>query len=166
MEEERRGRGKSEIRVSKSAIPSSVSRWAPVLVWMAGIFYFSSRPDPLGFLPLAKQQESIGKAAHFAECAGLAVLLYRALSGDQQVARDTEHPVQGNPHPPRSDPPPGRRAFALSFAMALTYAALDELHQNSVPGRGGELVDIGYDMLGMTAALGMVWMMRERGRWR
>ena len=161
MEEERRGRGKSEIRVSKSAIPSSVSRWAPVLVWMAGIFYFSSRPDPLGFLPSSGDGIDISKLAHIGEYAGLATLLYRALTGGQKADRDTEHPARHNPHTPGSDPPPGRRAFALSFALALAYAVSDELHQNLVPGRGGKLADVGYDAAGMAAALGLIWL---RGR--
>jgi len=158
------GKGKSEIRISKFEIPFSVSRWAPVVLWAAGIFYFSSRSDPLGFLPSPEQQTSVGKVAHFAEYAGLAALFYRALARGQQPARATEHPARDNPHTPRSDPPPRRRAFALSFVMALAYAVLDELHQNLVPGRDGELVDVGYDVAGMAAALGLIWV-KERN-WR
>jgi len=49
--------------------------------------------------------------------------------------------------------------------MALAYALSDELRQNSVPGRGGELADIGYDLAGVVAIVGLVWI-RERGqRW-
>ena len=69
------------------------------------------------------------EAAHFLEYAGLAALLYRALAGGQQAARDTEHPARDNPHTLEPDPPPRRRAFVLSFAMALAYAVSDELHQ-------------------------------------
>jgi len=47
--------------------------------------------------------------------------------------------------------------------FALAYAILDELHQELVPGRGFELADIGYDMLGMVAALGVMWI-TEGGR--
>ena len=130
---------------------------------MAGIFHFSSRPDPLGFLPSVNEVADIGNLAHIGEYAGLAALLYRALTGRQQAARDTENPVRDNPHPPGSDPSPGRRAFALSFAMALAYAVSDELHQSLVPGRGGQPVDVGYDVAGMAAALGLIWL-RERGR--
>jgi VanZ family protein len=56
-----------------------VQRWAPVFIWMAGIFYFSSRPEPLGFLPSPTQRGPVGKVAHFGEYAGLAALLHRAL---------------------------------------------------------------------------------------
>ena len=139
-----------------------VERWGSVFFWMAGIFYFSSRSDPLSFLPSSGQGiVDIDKLAHMGEYAGLAILLYRALTSDQQAARDTEHPARDNPHTPGSNPPPGRRAFALSFAMALAYAVSDELYQSLVPGRGGELVDVGYDVTGMAAALGLIWL---RGR--
>ena len=141
----------------------SVSPWVPVLLWIAGIFYFSSRPDPLGFLPSSGQRiVDIDKLAHMGEYAGLTVLCYRALAGGQQGVKDTKQPA-GNPHTPQSDPPPGRRALALSFALALAYAVLDELHQSLVPGRGGQPVDVGYDVAGMAAALGLIWL-RERGR--
>ena len=141
-----------------------VERWGAVLFWMGGIFYFSSRSDPLGFLPLGQDTADIDKLAHMGEYAGLAALLYRALTGRQQAARDTEHPAAGNPHPTRSDSASRRRAFALAFAVALAYAVFDELHQSLVPGRGGELVDVGNDVTGMAAALGLIWL-RERS-WR
>jgi VanZ family protein len=44
------------------------------------------------------------------------------------------------------------------FALAFAYAILDELHQDLVPGRGLELADIGYDLAGITAALGLIWL--------
>ena len=139
-------------------------RWASVFLWMAGIFYFSSRPDPLGFLPSspsAGRGIDIENLAHIGEYAGLAALLYRALAGRRQTSRDTKPPARGNPHTPGADLPPERRTFAISFAMALAYALADELHQSLVPGRGGEMVDIGYDVVGMVAALGPIWL---RGR--
>ena len=161
------GKGKGEAGRSfvfhspSSVFHSCVSRWAPVLLWTAGIFYFSSRPDPLGFLPSSGHDIDISKLAHIGEYAGLATLLYRALTGGQKAARDTEHPDRDSPHTPGSDPLPARRAFALSFAIALAYAVSDELHQNLAPGRGGKLADVGYDAAGMAAALGLIWL---RGR--
>jgi len=65
-----------------------VERWGPVLVWMVGIFYFSSRPDPLGFLCSGQDTVGVDKLAHMGEYAGLAALLYRALTGRQKAARD------------------------------------------------------------------------------
>lgn len=66
-----------------SSIFRLVERWAPVLFWMAVVFYFCSRPNPLGSLPSPGQQESASKVAHFAEYAGLLLLLYRALSNSR-----------------------------------------------------------------------------------
>ena len=151
-------------------------RWAPVLLWTAGIFYFSSRPDPLGFLPSSGHDTfDIGNLAHIGEYAGLAALLYRALrKHGSGGAGDQGRGAEGvSAHNPTHAPQPlctsaqkaavvGRSAL-LSFAIALAYAILDELHHELVPGRDFELADIGYDLVGMTAALGLIWM-RERGR--
>jgi hypothetical protein len=46
---------------------------------MAGIFYFSSRPDPLPFLPSKGHRNVINRAAHFSEYAVLYLLLHRVL---------------------------------------------------------------------------------------
>ncbi|MDH7485536.1 MAG: VanZ family protein [Anaerolineae bacterium] len=143
-----------------------VSLWAPVLLWMAGIFYFSSRPDPLGFLPSSMHSIGIDRLAHIGEYAGLTVLLYRALAGEQQGVRNAKRPAPGHPHTPQPNPPPSRRVLVLSFALALAYAVLDELHQKLVPGRGGGLLDIGWDVAGMAAALGLIWLGRRTGERR
>ena len=157
--------------------PLSVSRWAPVLLWAAGIFYFSSRPDPLSFLPSSEHDTlDIGNLAHIGEYAGLVGLLYRALrergsGGAGGQGKVTEGRSAHNPKLAHASQPlctsaqkaavVGRSAL-LSFAIALAYAILDELHHELVPGRDFELADIGYDLVGMTAALGLIWM-RERG---
>ena len=122
--------------------------WAPVLLWMAGIFYFSSRPNPLGFLPSSGHGNHIGNLAHVGEYAGLAALLHRALRG------------QGGGGDVSSAAPPHLCTSAL---IALAYAVLDEFHQELTPDRGFELADIGYDLVGILATLGLIWA-RERGR--
>jgi VanZ family protein len=65
------------------------------------------------------------KAAHVTEYAILGALLMRAL----------ERP-------------------ALATALAIAYAATDELHQHFVPGRAGTLVDVAVDAVGVV--LGVV----------
>lgn len=115
-----------------------ISRWGPVVVWMAGIFYFSSRPQPLGPLSRSDHSGLIGRVAHIAEYAGLAALLHRALS-------------------PQSD---RLRASLRAFGLALAYALLDEIHQGFVPGREFSVTDITCDALGALAALGAVWIGR------
>jgi VanZ family protein len=148
-----------------------VQDWAPLLLWMTGIFYFSSRPNPLSFLPSPEQRGSVGKVAHFAEYAGLAALLYRALSngGKRQTSSGFSDPpdpsVAGNPGATAlSGPWPAGagRSLLVSFTIGLAYAILDELHQELVPGRGFALTDIGCDLAGMTTALGLIWLWKRR----
>jgi hypothetical protein len=130
--------------------------WAPVFIWMAGIFYFSSRPDPLDFLPSSGHGIDIDKVSHIGEYAGLAALLHRALSSSRGVDREkgkSEAEGQGD----NSAPLHRRRQLEAVFALALAYAVLDELHQELVPGRGLELADIGYDLAGIVAALLLIW---------
>lgn len=109
---------------------------------MAGIFYFSSRPDPLNFLPSSGHAVNIDKLAHIGEYAGLVALLHRAL-------REQGGPSALRPH------------LCAPALLALAYALLDEFHQELVPGRGFQLADVGYDLAGIIAALGLIWV---RGR--
>jgi len=188
--------------------PFPVSRWAPALLWMAGIFYFSSRPNPLSFLPSTGQQESVGNLAHFTEYAGLLLLLHRALSNNDNRQNTSASDGFDPPGPPNSpiannpgtttastqpslvvghsspvlsyacperrpeappefieglDEGPRRRVEGLvALALALIYAISDELHQDFTPGRSYELADIGYDLVGAIAALGLIWMWERR----
>jgi hypothetical protein len=147
-----------------------VQRWAPVVIWMAGIFYFSSRPEPLGFLPSPTQWGPIGKVAHFAEYAGLAVLLHRALrehrggGAEEQGSKGAEEQgSRGTGETHLSTSAPQHLCTESSSALiALAYAILDELHQELSPGRGFELADVGFDLAGIISALGLIWV-RGRG---
>ena len=114
---------------------------------MAGIFYFSSRPDPSGFLPSSGHGIDIERLAHIGEYAGLTALLHCALRKQGS----------GGDH---SSAPPHLCTPAL---IVLAHAFLDELHQELTPGRGFELADIGYDLMGIIAALVLIWV-RERGK--
>lgn len=131
--------------------------WAPVCIWMAGIFDFSSRSDPLGFLPSSGYGIDIDKLFHIGEYAGLAALLYRALSSDRGIDREKEE-SEAEERRDTSTPLHRRRRLEVVFVLALAYAILDELHQELVPGRGSELADIGYDLAGIIAALGLIWL--------
>jgi VanZ family protein len=150
-----------------------VQLWAPVFVWMGAIpstgsghsFYFSSRPNPLGFLPLSRHTTNIDKLAHIGEYAGLVALLYRALTRHGQKnteAVEQGRLTQGKPaHNPKLTHAP--QHLCAPALIALAYALSDEIHQELAPGRGFELADIVYDLIGIIAALGLIWM-RERGR--
>ncbi|HEC35512.1 MAG TPA: VanZ family protein [Anaerolineae bacterium] len=119
----------------RSSILRLAYRWGPVLFWMAGISYFSSRSYPLGPLSRSEHSDVINRVAHFAEYAGLAALLHRAAAEG------------GREH----------RASWVSLVVSLAYAIFDELHQKFVPGRGFELADVGYDLAGAIVALGLIW---------
>jgi len=132
-------------------------RWSPVFIWMAGIFYFSSRRAPLDFLPSSGPGIDIERLAHIGEYTGLAALLHRALSS----SRGGDWEKGGE----RGFPPAQKASQHLCTPalIALAYAVLDELHQELTPGRCFELADIGYDLVGIIAALGLIWV-KERGR--
>jgi hypothetical protein len=100
---------------------------------MASIFYFSSRPDPLGFLSSSGHGIAIDPLAHIGEYAGLTALLHRALSnnrwGEGETGRQGENVTKACPEPAegRSSPPlPVPLSPCLLFAFA--YALFDELH--------------------------------------
>ena len=122
--------------MSSFHLPLPVSRWTSVFIWMAGIFYFSSRRAPLDFLPSSGHGIDIERLAHIGEYAGLAALFHRALSNSR--GGDWEKGREG-------DFPPAQKAsqhLCIPALIALAYAVLDELHQELTPGRGFELADI------------------------
>ena len=127
---------------------------------MAGISYFSSRSDPLDFLPSSGRGNGIGNLAHMGEYAGLAALLHRALSSDKGVDREKGKGEIEERRDTSVSLHRGRR-LKVVFALALAYAVLDEFHQELSPGRSFELADIGYDLAGIVVALGLIWL-RER----
>ena len=97
------------------------TKFIPVILWMALIFFFSSRAD----LPSNKVYAvdfMMKKTAHFFEYTILFLLWFRAL---------------GNKNP------------AYAFMAAIAYAFTDETHQLFVPGRTGLLRDVAIDSIGM-----------------
>jgi len=100
--------------------------WAPVVIWAAVIFAFSSVPD-LG-TGLGTWDLVLRKAAHAVEFAVLGALLLRALGSE-------------------------RAALALAFGIA--YAASDELHQLFVPGRRGSVLDVLIDAVGVALGVAL-----------
>jgi VanZ family protein len=124
-------------------------RWLPVAAWAALIFLLSTGwftgehtarlmiPVLARLLPgvptstLFAIHGGVRKGAHFAEYAVLSVLLRRALS------RDAPWTV---------------RTAVAAVALAAVWAALDELHQVFVPGRGAAVGDVVLDTAGAIAA--------------
>ncbi|MGQ9714086.1 MAG: VanZ family protein [Anaerolineae bacterium] len=108
---------------------------------MAGIFYFSSRPDPLKFVDRSvADRDALGLVAHVVEYAGLAAWLYRALAvGEGKV-----------------------KPYLGAGFLSVAYAVSDELHQMGVPGREASLGDVALDALGAAVALGLVGLWSKR----
>lgn len=144
-------------------LPSVVTRWGPVLAWMAGIFYFSSRSDPLSSVPSPGYGISVGNLAHVAEYAGLSILLHRALAWkdeEDNVSSSSDPLRAGNPtttNPISASPNFTSHPSLVAFVVALIYALSDELHQELVSGRSFELDDVAYDLAGMVIALVFIW---------
>ena len=112
--------------------------WAPPLVLMAVIFFFSAQPNlnsGLGWI------DHVGrKIVHAGEYALLCFLWWRALRT-------------------RMD---WRTALVPAWAIAFLYAISDEYHQRSVTGRHSSWVDVAIDSMG--AALFVVLMLRAGRR--
>src|SRR2546423_1134947 len=112
--------------------------WAPPLVLMAVIFYFSAQPNlnsGLGWI------DHVGrKVVHAGEYALLCLLWWRAL----RTKLDST------------------KALAAAWAIATLYAASDEYHQGFVSGRHSTWVDVAIDSMG--AAMFALLAMRARRR--
>ena len=96
-----------------------------VVAWMGVIFAFSARPD-YSLPHYGVWDWIIKKGAHVTEYAVLGWLVQRALGQ--------------------------RRAWWLSWLVAVAYAATDEFHQSFVPGRRPAAADVMIDAVG--AAIG------------
>lgn len=114
-----------------------IGRWAPVVGWMALIFFLSAQSQ----IPTPQQRWLdlfLEKAGHTLEFAILATLLTRALA-------------------------PGRnargRAFLLAVVFCWLYALSDEFHQSFVPGRTADWSDVLFDWGG---AIGGAWLWIRR----
>ena len=106
--------------------------WIPPLAIAAGLWWASSTPD----LAIASGtlDTVLRKAAH--------VGVFGLLAGSLIVAL-------------RATGAPPARAITGATAIALLYAAVDEIHQSQVPTRNGTPVDVAIDALGIGVAAGL-----------
>src|SRR3954453_4732515 len=112
--------------------------WAPPLVLMAVIFFFSAQPNLNSGLGVI---DHVGrKFVHASEYALLCFLWWRAL----RTKLDCD------------------AALACAWAIATLYAATDEYHQGFVAGRHSTWVDVAIDSMG--AALFALLVVRARRR--
>ena len=132
--------------------PGTISRYLPLLLWMAFISFASTGnfsagntsriigPLVLWLFPDTSPETMLAihgvtrKIAHLAEYAVLGLLAARAF---------------------RNSPRPGLRErwFLVSLALIVVYALVDEYHQSYVPSRTGSFYDSLIDMTGGLAAL-------------
>ena len=101
---------------------SLISKWLPLALWAALIFYLSSIPDLRSDFP-NDLDFVLRKIAHVLEYAVLAALLARAW-------------------------PRRKYLFWEVFTVVAFYAASDEFHQLFVIGRAGSLRDVLIDGIG------------------
>jgi VanZ family protein len=147
--------------MSKQSLLRFVSRYAPLLIWLAFISFASSdgfsagntsriiEPIVLWLFPNTSHErlETIHfitrKLAHFSEYAVLAILAARAF---------TTSPSQRL----------RRLWFVLALGLIVVYALLDEYHQSFVPSRTASIFDSFIDMSGGLTALAIIWWHRKR----
>lgn len=117
---------------------TTILRWIPALLWMAGIFWLSSRealPAPPGM------SHDIGAVAgHFLAYFVLALHLLWAFDG-LDLSRG--------------------RTLLLAGTVAALYGLSDEFHQSFVPGRDASIEDVLVDLAGISCALAL-WSIRWR----
>jgi VanZ family protein len=107
--------------------------WAPVILYMALIFYASS----LSELPSIASRIS-DKLEHGLAYSGLAALMVRALAGGLRW-------------------PLALRTAALAVAIAAIYGASDEIHQHFGPHRTMDAYDLLADTTGAAATAGALY---------
>jgi len=110
----------------------AISLWAPVIVYMAMIYFVSALPSA----PLP--QEVSDKSAHLIAYLGLAVVTVRAVAGGL----------------------PGRVTLPVAvtaLVIASGYGAFDEWHQSFVAGRFADIADWYADTAGVAIGLGLWW---------
>ena len=145
----------------QSAAGGRLKHWAPPIIWMSMIFWFSTdlfSADNTGSLlsnilsfiyPGATQglfdsiHFYVRKAAHLTEYAVLALLLFRAFRSGSQAR--------------------WRLRWAISSVLfVFLYASLDEYHQTFTRRRTGSVYDILIDTSGAAAALILLWLLSHR----
>jgi VanZ family protein len=149
-------------RVRPQAVLAAILKyWAPPIVWMAAIFYFSTDTFSgentgswlegiFGFINIGVTQElfdlihfCVRKAGHFTGYAVLALLLFRACrSGERARWR--------------------WKWAAGALLVVFFYALLDEYHQTFTRHRVGSVYDSMIDVSGAVVALFSLWLFRRK----
>lgn len=140
-------------------------RWLPALIWMGIIFYLSAQPAQesselssvvmhwlLGFVESLLTIDAsffhlvVRKGAHLSAYFILAVLMMYAIGSSFYLGKFRSHWIRAG----------------LAFVICVLYAVSDEIHQLFVPGRSGQMSDVGIDAFGALLGIG-VYMIVEQG---
>ena len=139
--------------------PPALRAWLLVIVWLGAILVFSSdafsasstasllRPFLRWLLPdwssaaIASLHFAIRKTAHVSVYGVLALLAFRAL----RLSQDST----------------ATRHAGLTLLLVLVAASGDEYRQSLSRARTGALADVGYDLAGGLAALGLAILLRR-----
>lgn len=113
-------------------------RWyLPLILWAATILILTSlptiEPPDLGF-------EAEDKLAHCGVYFILGILFGRALAKGYVLQRIH---------------------FVILIGVALSFAALDEVHQLFIPGRYGDIYDFFADSIGILGSILTFWFIRK-----
>lgn len=123
-------------RAGERRWPSRLISLTPALLWMAVIFWLSSRRSlPTGGV------EVVSVLGHFTVYAVLTVLLYGGLRREGLAVR---------------------RAMLLALVLATLYGVTDEVHQSFVPGRDPDPLDLIVDAIGAGTALTLIALRRVK----
>lgn len=109
--------------------------WFPVLLWCLIIFVFSSRPTGSAS-QIVWTDFFIKKTAHVLIYAGLSMWIYRA-SVNSGIAK--------------------KQSALISIFFSFLYGLSDEFHQSFTPGRTPRLYDVGFDTIGASLAIYIIW---------
>ena len=137
-----------------------LSRWVPLIAWMAFISFASSAefsaantsriigPLVLWLFPHTSPARlelihlCVRKAAHLSEYALMGILAARAFRTSPRTVFQ-------------------RRWFLISICLVVCYALLDEYHQSFVPSRTASILDSLIDTIGGLVALFVIWLRSE-----
>ena len=113
----------------------------PALAYAGLIFYLSSQPDPLPFVPRSwLAQDKLVHAAEYAVLGGLLLVGLRLLGVRPWVA------------------------VVAAALLASAYGASDEVHQSFVPGREADVLDWVADTVGAVLGASLAHaVLRRRG---
>ena len=140
----------------KQSLARFLSRWLPLIAWMAFISFASSAefsaantsriigPLVLWFFPntspatLELIHLCVRKLAHLSEYALMGILAARAFRTSPRILFQ-------------------RRWFLISLCLIVGYGLLDEYHQSFVPSRTASVFDSLIDSTGGLVALSVIW---------